>query len=492
MSAAASLTEAFTKMGSDFETANPGTTVTFNFAASSALVQQIQGGAPADVFASADGTNMQKLVSGGQVTAEPTVFAANELTIVVKHGNPEHVKSLADLANLDVVSLCADAVPCGKYAQQALTQAGVTIPSEKITKGADVKTTLAAVSTGDADAAIVYTTDAEAAGTSVRGRADPRVAERVRHLPDRADCRVRRTRAWRMPGSSTSRLQAARARRPCRASGSFRRRSNEPPGGERYRSRRCSSPSWRWRSSFCPLIGLLKRAPWSDLWDSLSDPAARDAMRLSVECSLWSTLFAVVFGVPLAYVLARARFPGRALVRALVVLPMVLPPVVGGVALLFAFQRNGGLIGSWIYDVFGFQFTFSKWGVVLAETFVAMPFLVITVEARAAHDGPPLRGRRGQPRRGPVDRVPPRHRADDRARAHRGRGAGLGAGAGRVRRHDHLRRQHPGSNADDAAARSTTCSESNQPVGDRVEPRAARGLGGRAGVVARPLVRRAP
>jgi molybdate transport system permease protein len=130
-----------------------------------------------------------------------------------------------------------------------------------------------------------------------------------------------------------------------------------------------------------PLVGLLKRTPWGDVWADLSDPAARDAIRLSIECSLWSTAFAVVFGVPLAYVMARARFPGRALVRALVVLPMVLPPVVGGVALLSAFQRNGGLVGGWIYDVFDFQFTFNKWGVVLAETFVAMPFLVITVEA---------------------------------------------------------------------------------------------------------------
>ena len=173
MSAAASLTEAFTKLGTDFQKANPGTTVTFNFAASSALVTQIQGGAPADVFASADGTNMQKLVSGGQVAAEPTVFAANKLTIVVKKGNPKHVKSLADLANLDVVSLCADAVPCGKYAAQALAGAGVTIAPDKITKGADVKATLAAVSTGDADAAIVYTTDAEAAGTSVQSVAIP-------------------------------------------------------------------------------------------------------------------------------------------------------------------------------------------------------------------------------------------------------------------------------------------------------------------------------
>jgi molybdate transport system permease protein len=130
-----------------------------------------------------------------------------------------------------------------------------------------------------------------------------------------------------------------------------------------------------------PLIGLLRRVPWSDLWHTLHEPAARDAIRLSIECSLWSTFFSLLFGVPLAYVLARQRFPGRALVRALVVLPMVLPPVVGGYALLLAFQRNNGLVGGLIYDVFDFQFTFSKWGVILAETFVAMPFLVITVEA---------------------------------------------------------------------------------------------------------------
>ena len=129
-----------------------------------------------------------------------------------------------------------------------------------------------------------------------------------------------------------------------------------------------------------PLIGLFRRVSWGALWDDLSEPAARDALRLSLECSLWSTFFSVMFGVPLAYVLARARFPGRSLVRALVVLPMVLPPVVGGVALLFAFQRNNGLVGGLIYDLFDFQFTFSKWGVVLAETFVAMPFLIITVE----------------------------------------------------------------------------------------------------------------
>jgi molybdate transport system permease protein len=130
-----------------------------------------------------------------------------------------------------------------------------------------------------------------------------------------------------------------------------------------------------------PLIGLLGRIAWSSLWDDLTSPQAKDAIRLSIECSLWSTALALVFGVPLAYVLARVPFPGKAFVRALVVLPMVLPPVVGGVALLFAFSRTNGFVGGWLYDAFGWQFTFSKSGVILAETFVAMPFLVITVEA---------------------------------------------------------------------------------------------------------------
>ena len=103
-------------MGTDFQKANKGTTVTFNFAASSTLAAQIQGGAPADVFASADGANMQKVVTTGQVTADPTDFTANQLTIVVKAGNPKGVKKLADLANVGIVSECAAAVPCGKYA----------------------------------------------------------------------------------------------------------------------------------------------------------------------------------------------------------------------------------------------------------------------------------------------------------------------------------------------------------------------------------------
>jgi len=129
-----------------------------------------------------------------------------------------------------------------------------------------------------------------------------------------------------------------------------------------------------------PLVGLLVKASWSTVWSDLATPEARDAMRLSLICSLWATALSVVFGIPLAWVLARTRLPGRNLVRALVILPMVLPPVVGGVALLAAFGRRG-LVGTELYDWFGIQLTFSTAGAVLAETFVSMPFLVITVEA---------------------------------------------------------------------------------------------------------------
>jgi molybdate transport system permease protein len=129
-----------------------------------------------------------------------------------------------------------------------------------------------------------------------------------------------------------------------------------------------------------PLIGLLQRTPWSDLWSDLSSEQARDALRLSLLCSIWATGLSIVLGVPLAWLLARVDFVGRPLVRALVLLPMVVPPVVGGVALLFAFGRSG-LVGEQLYDWFGIQFTFNTAGAVLAETFVAMPFLVITVEA---------------------------------------------------------------------------------------------------------------
>jgi molybdate transport system substrate-binding protein len=167
VSAAASLTEAFGKIGTDFSAANPGATVTFNFGSSGTLATQIQQGAPADAFASADPANVDILIQAGLVDDRATVFAKNKLVIVTKPGNPKHVETLADLATVGVVSLCGETVPCGKYAAQILTTAGVTIPTDKITRGQDVKATLGAVTTGDADAAIVYVTDAKSAGAAV-------------------------------------------------------------------------------------------------------------------------------------------------------------------------------------------------------------------------------------------------------------------------------------------------------------------------------------
>jgi molybdate transport system permease protein len=129
-----------------------------------------------------------------------------------------------------------------------------------------------------------------------------------------------------------------------------------------------------------PLVGLAQRAPWRTLTSDLTDPTTRAALRLSLVCSLWATGLSLLLGVPIAWVLARARIPARSLVRALVLLPMVLPPVVGGVALLSAFSRRG-LVGQYLDQWFGIHLTFTTAGAVLAETFVAMPFLVITVEA---------------------------------------------------------------------------------------------------------------
>lgn len=171
VSDAASLTEAFEKIGSGFTAANPDATVTFNPGSSGTLATQIQqtNGVGIDTFASADGDTMNKLVTAKLVDGQPAVFAKNKLIIVTKPGNPEHVKTLSDLANLDVVSLCGLTVPCGKYAAQILQTAGVTIPETKVTRGVDVKGTLTAVTTGDADAAIVYVTDAKTAGDTVAG-----------------------------------------------------------------------------------------------------------------------------------------------------------------------------------------------------------------------------------------------------------------------------------------------------------------------------------
>lgn len=129
-----------------------------------------------------------------------------------------------------------------------------------------------------------------------------------------------------------------------------------------------------------PLVGLLWHAPWRSALADLGEPDVRKALLLSLEASLAAVAVCLLFGLPLAWVLARLEFPGRRLLRAMTVLPMVLPPVVGGIALIHSFGRRG-IVGQYLDRWFGISFPFTTKGVILAEAFVAMPFLVVTAEA---------------------------------------------------------------------------------------------------------------
>jgi molybdate transport system substrate-binding protein len=166
--AAASLTESFTALKADVEAANDGVTVRYNFAGSQALAAQIQQGAPADVFASADTKNMDKLTGAGLIDGQPQNFAGNALQIAVAKGNPKAVKGLQDLARHDLkVVLGAEEVPAGKYARQALDAAGVTV--KPVSLEDNVKAAVNKVTLGEADATIVYVTDVTAAKDKVQG-----------------------------------------------------------------------------------------------------------------------------------------------------------------------------------------------------------------------------------------------------------------------------------------------------------------------------------
>jgi len=166
--AAASLTASFNALGASFQTAHPGVTVKFNYAGSPTLVTQIEQGGPADVFASADTTNMDKLTTDGFTVGSSSVFAHNQLEIVVAPGNPKGITGLADLAKPGVIYITeAPTVPAGKYSLQALASAGVKVTPKSLETS--VTGVISKIETGDADAGIVYTTDVSAAGSKVSG-----------------------------------------------------------------------------------------------------------------------------------------------------------------------------------------------------------------------------------------------------------------------------------------------------------------------------------
>jgi molybdate transport system substrate-binding protein len=170
--AAASLKDAFDQIGKQFEQANPGVSVKFNYAGSSSLATQIKQAAPADVFASADTTNMDTVTNDNLASGDAKIFASNNLEIMVAAGNPKHIKSVADLANSDVkVAVCASDVPCGKYTQEVFKKAGVTV--NPVSEETSVSSVVTKVTLGEADAGVVYTTDVKAAGDKAAGVAIP-------------------------------------------------------------------------------------------------------------------------------------------------------------------------------------------------------------------------------------------------------------------------------------------------------------------------------
>jgi molybdate transport system substrate-binding protein len=179
--AAASLTEPFTEIGEAFEAAHPGTTVVFNFGASSTLAQQLNEGAPADVFAAADPVTMGLVSDVDPARVDPEIFVRNQLVIAVAAGNPRGIGSLSDLAAPGVkVALCAEQVPCGRAAVAALAAGGVEVTP--VTLERDVRAALAKVNLGEVDAALVYRTDAQFA-SDVEAIEFPESASAVNEYP---------------------------------------------------------------------------------------------------------------------------------------------------------------------------------------------------------------------------------------------------------------------------------------------------------------------
>jgi len=183
VSAASSLSKVFTSLATSFEAVHHGTSLRFNFGSSGALATQIVEGAPSDVFAAAAAAPMAEVQAAGDLAESPTTFARNSLEIVVKPGNPLGIHGLGDLPRVHVVALCVLTAPCGANAAEVLTRARVNLLPTGVTRGPDVDATLAQVTTGDADAAIVYVTNAATVGTTAVGVAIPKSQNAVTSYP---------------------------------------------------------------------------------------------------------------------------------------------------------------------------------------------------------------------------------------------------------------------------------------------------------------------
>ena len=334
---------------------------------------------------------MKTVTDAGLAAGTPTIFATNVLQIATAPGNPKGIAAFADLAKPDLkVVVCAPQVPCGAAAEKIEKATGVTLTP--VSEEADVKSTLGKVTSGDADAGLVYVTDVSAAKGSVQGVSFPEANQATTNYPitvlknapqARAGAAVRR------PGDR-DRTGSGCSGQP----GSARKHVTDVPAqvrgagstAEPSRARRRAAPpavdprdAARSRWSRCPSSGSCCGPTGARMPELLTSEAALDALRLSLMTAAISTALCIVLGGPLAVVLARGRLPGLRVLRSVVLLPLVLPPVVGGLALLFLLGRTG-LLGRQLDLWFGVTIPFTTTAVVLAQTFVALPFLVVSLE----------------------------------------------------------------------------------------------------------------
>ena len=311
--AATSLTGTFDKIGAQFEKANPGVKVTFNYDGSSTLATSIVQGAPADVFASAAPENMKTVTDENLASGTPETFTSNMAEIMVETGNPKTIKSVNDLAEPDLkVVVCAPDVPCGALAQDIFKKAGVTVkPASEETSVGGVVTKM---TLGEADAGMVYVTDVKANGEQDGRGAHSRRPEPVHRIPDRtAQGRSERggseglhrlrDRAQGAAGAGDLWLRAAGV------SGMDRREAAvQPP---------CGVPGCTVRAVLCvPADRAADRRPvGSHRRGDHQQDRAGCARRSPLLPRCPATVIALVLGFPLAWVLARGRFRGKGLLR---------------------------------------------------------------------------------------------------------------------------------------------------------------------------------
>jgi molybdate transport system permease protein len=402
--AAASLTDAFKEIGAAFEAAHPGSKVAFSFGASTQLRTQLEQGAQADVFASADQAQMDRARQANLIAAADRVFVRNRLVVIVPKANPGGVRELQDLAKpgLKLVT-AAPEVPIGVYTQTMLdrmVQDPAFGPDFKdrvnanvVSREPNVRQVVAKVNLGEADAAVVYSSDvtpdvAASLGTlDVPHRHPPRRAEpldqrglhRLPPEPARAgnaqEVGLHHGRLTERPDRPVEQL----ADRPITSRpGPTRRRRTLPSPGD---SLLLFGASLFGLLVLLPVVAIFGRVlPSGALLATLGKPVVVEALRLTALTTLLTLLLSIALGTPLAWLLARRRFPGRSLLDSLIELPMVLPPAVAGIGLLMAFGRRG-LFGPAL-EALGITVGFTTAAVVLAQLFVSAPFYV-----RAARSG---------------------------------------------------------------------------------------------------------